>query len=174
MPVTPLHLGPALVFKAAAGVYMSLTVFAFSQVLMDVEVLIRIAVGSTRLHGFTNTILGASVVLVPAAFVGRPVCQFCLRWWNAHLSDELRPWLTFPENISWPAAWSGAALGVYSHWLLDAMMHADALPLAPFSTANPFLSWMSISGLHMLCLGSLGIGAALLLVIVVRTARGRR
>ena len=39
MPITPLHLGPGAILKAAAGQHMSLSVFAFSQITMDLEVL---------------------------------------------------------------------------------------------------------------------------------------
>ena len=46
MPVTPLHLGPGVVFKAIAGKHMSLTVFGLSQVVMDVEVVGRLVINS--------------------------------------------------------------------------------------------------------------------------------
>jgi hypothetical protein len=54
MPVTPLHLGPGVVLKAALGRNMSLTVFALCQFTMDLEVLARIALGARQLHGFTK------------------------------------------------------------------------------------------------------------------------
>ncbi len=62
MPVTPLHLGPGTALKAVLGSRMSLTVFAFSQITMDLEVLARIALGAQQLHGFTNTVLGATAI----------------------------------------------------------------------------------------------------------------
>ncbi len=68
MPVTPLHLGPGAVLKAVLGPRMSLTVFAFGQFTMDLEVLARIALGAPQLHGFTNT-----------AWVQR--CSWCHRCW---------------------------------------------------------------------------------------------
>jgi hypothetical protein len=41
MPFTPFHLGPGALFKAAGGEHFSFTIFAGSQVLMDIEPLIR-------------------------------------------------------------------------------------------------------------------------------------
>jgi hypothetical protein len=41
MPIMPLHVGPGVLLKSAAGPRMSLTGFALSQVTMDVEVLAR-------------------------------------------------------------------------------------------------------------------------------------
>ncbi|MCZ6664340.1 MAG: DUF4184 family protein, partial [Gammaproteobacteria bacterium] len=158
VPITPLHLGPALVLKAGTGKTMSLTVFAFSQVAMDVEVLVRIIIDADRLHGFSNTIFGASIVLFPSVLLGRPVCRAFLNWWNRNLSAKQRELLAVDPKISWLAAWSGGILGVYSHWFLDAMMHADALAVWPLARGNPFIDWLSIGEINGLCLGSLVVG----------------
>ena len=159
MPVTPLHIGPGTVFKSCAGKQMSLTVFALSQVLMDIEVIWRLVVNAERLHGFTNTIGGATVVLIPAVLVGRPFCEFFLHWWNKNISPEQRDLLCVDPSISWTAAWVGGLLGVYSHWFLDAIMHSDARALWPFSPTNPFNSWLSVDSVNTLCIGALAIGS---------------
>ena len=164
MPVTPLHLGPGIVLKAAIGKRLSLTVFSFSQVLMDAEVIGRLLLGAEQLHGFTNSITGATAVLLPAVLIGRPVCTWALTWWNRNLSpnDEwLRP---VEPSISFEAAWAGAALGVYSHWALDALMHADAQPLWPFSSAKPFADWLSVNAIHTGCVAFLFLGISLLVI----------
>ena len=137
---------------------MSLTVFAFSQVAMDVEVLVRIAIDADPLQVFTNTILGASVVLFPSVLLGRPVCRAFLSWWNRKLSARQSKLLSVDPDISWLAAWSGGILGVYSHWFLDAMMHADARAVWPLASGNPFIDWLSIGEINGLCLGSLVVG----------------
>lgn len=164
MPVTPLHLGPGIVLKAAFGKRMSLTVFSFSQVLMDVEVFGRLLLGAGQLHGFTNSITGATAVLLPAVLIGRPVCTWALTWWNRNLSPTdkfLRP---VEPSISLEAAWAGATLGVYSHWLLDALMHADARPFWPFSSANPFADWLSVNAINTGCVAFLLVGISLLVI----------
>lgn len=172
MPVTPLHLGPGVLFKAFAGSHLSLTMFSFTQVTMDLEVLLRFAVGSARLHGFTNSVLGATVVLLISVPVGRPLCEWFLRWWNRQLSEVQARWLGVPEDVPWRAAWAGGVLGVYSHVLLDAIMHADARPWMPFSQSNPFVDIIAIDQLNLLCLIAVFIGA--LLMGVFRLLRNSR
>lgn len=167
MPVTPLHLGPGTVLKAGGGEYMSFTVFALSQIMMDVEVVGRLLVSAERLHGFTNTLGGATVVLVPAVFIGRPAYRGFLDWWNRHLSPAQSKLMSVDASISWKVASVGAMLGVYSHWFLDAMMHADARAMWPFSTGNPFISWLSIGELNALCVASLIVGCCALMIRMV-------
>ena len=60
MPITPLHLGPGVLVKSFAGEHLSLTMFALAQITMDLEVLLRLVLKSTHLHGFTNTIITQS------------------------------------------------------------------------------------------------------------------
>lgn len=52
-----------------------------------------------------------------------------------------------------------AVIGTFSHVLLDALMHGDLAPFAPFSLANPWLGLLSVTQLHWFCLiaGLIGI-----------------
>lgn len=158
MPLTPLHLGPGILFKAFAGSHLSLCLFALTQVTMDLEVLLRLAIGGLNLHGYTNSVLGGTAVLLLSVPLGKPVCEWGLRWWNRRLNEAQARWLGVAETISWRAAWIGGVLGVYSHVFLDAMMHADASPWGPFSEANPFIGLLSIDRLNLLCLLSVLAG----------------
>ena len=165
MPITPLHFGPGTVLKVIAGQYISLTVFSFSQITMDIEVIVRLMRGAESLHGFSNTIIGATVLLIPTILVGRPVCTAFLRWWNRNLSPAQAKLMSVNSSITWKAAWIGGILGLYSHWFLDAMMHVAAQPFWPLSSSNLFVTWLSISNVNALCIWSLIIGGALLLTI---------
>ncbi len=165
MPITPLHLGPGFLVKAVAGGRLSFTVFALSQVFMDVEVIARLVLGADRLRGFSNTVLGATVVLLPAVLVGRPLCQSFIDWFTRNSSASLGSFVNPEERISWRAAWWGGVLGVYTHWFLDAMMHADAQALWPFIDNNPLINWLSIGQVNLLSLlliivGSIALGIA--------------
>ncbi len=64
--------------------------------------------------------------------------------------------------VPWNVAWVGGALGVYSHVFLDAIMHPDARPWAPFFPDNPFVGLISVGGLNALCVASLLVGIILL------------
>jgi len=107
MPVTPLHLGPGAFIKAVTGRHISLMVFAFAQFTMDLEVLFRLLTGAERLHGFSNTVIGATVVLL-----GRPLCLAVLRWWNSRLSPRQAVWLSVGPGIDRKAAWVAGIRGV--------------------------------------------------------------
>ena len=49
---------------------------------------------------------------------------------------------------------------MFGHVIPDAIMHADARPLAPFSAVNPFLDLISLTDLH-LGLVAMGVGGIL-------------
>ncbi len=144
-------MGPGAVLKAALGRRTSLTVFAFCQITMDLEVLARMVLGVQQLHGFTS----ATVLLLPSVLVGRPGCQAFLRWWNSRLSPAQARWMRMDPVVSWKAAWIGGTLGVYSLVFLDATMHTDAHPWAPLSSVNPLVGLLSYDALNGLCLVSL-------------------
>ena len=62
MPITPLHMGPGLLIKSVFRGAFSLTVFGWSQVLMDLQPLVVILTGRGRTHGITHTFVGAAVL----------------------------------------------------------------------------------------------------------------
>lgn len=162
VPFTPLHMGPGLALKALAGRHFSLMVFGFSQIAIDIEPLVRIIRGDTVLHGFTHTYLGATLIALGSALVGRPVCQFLLRYWNPDPSSPFLNWLPTAKTIPWSAAFIGAFAGTYSHVFLDSIMHSDMQPLAPISEANALLHVISVDALHLACVLSGMLGIALM------------
>jgi len=163
MPITPLHFGPGIAFKALLAGTFSFTVFALVNILVDVEPVLRVLVGADRLHAHVHTYAGATLVAIPSAIFGRPLCERALRLWNRKLDAQLARWLTVAPGISPLAAWSGALLGAWSHVALDSLMHPDMEPLWPFAPGNALLSMLSLDGLHILCIGS-GVAGAVLLI----------
>lgn len=171
MPFTPLHMGPGLAIKSFTGRHFSLMVFGFSQIAMDIEPLVRIIRGDAILHGFTHTYLGATLIGLLSAIVGRPVCQFLLRYWKPDPESPFLNWLPAAQHISWAAAIAGAFVGTYSHVFFDSIMHADMRPLAPWVEANRLLHLIAVDDLHLACVLS-GILGVLLMYAVFRI-RGR-
>lgn len=161
MPVTPFHFGPGLLIKAVAGRHVSLMVFGFSQVAMDIEVIVRAFRNDGLLHGFSHTYLGATAIGLVSVVAGRPICQALLDRWASDPKGVLETWLRGMPRISWPAAVVGAFVGTYSHVFLDSFMHADMEPLAPFSGANALLFMVSSGALHVGCALSGVLGALL-------------
>jgi hypothetical protein len=158
MPFTPLHLGPGCVAKAVLGRHFSLAVFAFAQVAMDLEVLVRILRKDDVRHGLTHTYPGAAVLGLFSLFVGRPVCRRLLSYWPATPNRPFLTWLRGDPTIPWPAAIAGAFIGTFSHVLLDSVMHADMCPLIPFTDRNALLWAVSLEALHLLCLVTAALG----------------
>jgi hypothetical protein len=170
MPFTPFHLGPAAALKAAAPRHLSFTVFGFTQVLIDLEPLYYMLRHEAILHRFFHTYAGATLVGLAGVVLGRPVCQWLLLVLHRLGNQAQRANARAASRIPLGAAVAGAFLGVYSHVLLDSIMHADIRPLAPFSQANPLFRVLSLDALHQLCLGAGIVGSIVLAV----TARSRR
>ena len=162
MPLTPFDLGPAVVLKAVWPGWFSLGVFTAVQVAIDVETVSHIATGQYPLHGPWHTVPGSvlvgAVILVPARYGLAPVSAFLRRVLAPapgiprRVIDELAP-------VSWPGAALGALLGALSHVALDAFMHPDVTPLAPWRGGNPLFVPDSSFWLHAGCLvvGLLGL-----------------
>ena len=173
MPFTPFHMGPALAVKAVCGRHFSLMVFGFSQIAIDIEPLVHIIRGDAVLHGFTHTYLGATLIALASVLVGRPVCQFLLKYWTPDPSSPFLNWLHGPKLLSWPAAIASAFVGTYSHVFLDSIMHFDMQPLAPFSDTNALLHVISVDSLHLVCVlgGVLGVLLSFAVFIIRRGAQ---
>jgi len=141
MPFTPIHLGPGAALKAIGGRHFSFMVFGGAQVLMDIEPLLGMLQGKDVLHGPTHTLLGALIIGLIAAIIGRPISEFVLRW---------RKIPHYP--FTWLASFTGAFLGTFSHVGFDAVMHSDMNPWWPLAQGNTWLGVISIDQLHLLCL----------------------
>ncbi len=153
MPFTLFHLGPGAVFKAIGGRHFSFMVFGGSQVLIDIEPLVRMELGTPILHGYSHTIVGAIAIGALSTVTGKPISEFVLRWRKIPHAP-----------ISWQAAGMGAFIGTLSHVVLDAIVHADVQPWWPIASANQFLGLMGYADMEWWCvaLGVVGaVGVAL-------------
>lgn len=151
MPLTPFHFGFGVACKAILPKHFSFSVFCFTQVVIDAEVIYAMLRGNFQLHGIFHTFLGSTFVAALCIIVGKPLCIWLKRMWNAKLDAQLKSFLTLPKGISRAAAFLGAFVGAYSHVLLDSFMHADVKPFAPISSINPMLGQLSFTQLHLLC-----------------------
>jgi hypothetical protein len=162
MPATPLHLGPGLLLKSVAGRHFSLSVFAFSQVVIDLEPAVRIVREDPILHGPTHTLLGATLIAILSVLVGKPACQWALGFWKRNPGEPFMGWLRGEERITWTAAATGAFVGTWSHVAFDSIMHWDMRPLWPWSDANALQHAISVDALQLACVAAGIAGAAIL------------
>jgi membrane-bound metal-dependent hydrolase YbcI (DUF457 family) len=165
MPITPFHFGPGALVKAAAPRHFSFTVFAFSQVLIDLETIGFFVFTGAPIHPYLHTYLGATLVFLASWWAGPPVCERVLRLWNAWLSPAQARWLAQEPRISVKAAGAGAFIGACSHVAIDSIMHGDMEPFAPFSAASPWLHAVELGTLHLACIAAGIVGVAGLIVI---------
>lgn len=166
MPFTPLHMGPGLVVKAAMQKRFSLMVFGWSQVVIDLQPLYVMLTNHGELHGFSHTLLGATLIGLFCALTGKPLGELGLRI------------LREPQHlpISWRVSAASAFIGTYSHIAIDSIMHRDVFPLAPLSNATPWHGIISIEALHVVCVAAAvlgGIGYAITRNIADKKPEGR-
>jgi hypothetical protein len=151
VPFTPFHLGPGAAFKAIGGRHFSFVVFGGSQVLMDIEPLVRMILGTSILHGPTHTLIGALFIGALASITGKPIGNFALRV----LDIPHRP-------ITWRASGIGGFVGTFSHVAFDSVMHDDVRPWWPFFDGGSLLGIVSLGALHLICLALGAVGAIVL------------
>lgn len=161
MPFTPFHMGPGLFIKALLQGSFSLMIFGWTQIVMDLQPLVAILAKQGKLHGFTHTYLGASLIAVIAVLTGKPLSEFFLSRVFRDKPHELRWWIVILS----------AFFGSFSHVLLDSIMHSDMEPLAPFSGTNSLLGLMSSTAIYQFCVYAGMAGAVLYFAIRFIIAR---
>lgn len=157
--------------KAIAPGHFSFTVFAFSQVLIDLEPIGMFIFTGAPVHPWLHTYLGATLVFLASWWLGPPVGEWAIRQWNAWLSPAQARWLAHEPRISTRAAGIGAFAGAYSHVAIDSIMHGDMEPFAPFSSAAPWVHVIPLDVLHGACVAAGIAGVAGLMVIRWLTLR---
>jgi len=172
MPITPFHFGPGALLASAAPGRISWTVFAASNVLIDLEPIGLFFLIGDPAHPWLHTVPGALAVAIVAALAGRRPCEGFLRWWNSRLSPGQAQWLGTPPEIPMASAWAGALLGTLSHVVLDAFMHGDVRILWPLQEANPLVGKVDLGLLHAGCVVA-GLAGIAILAIRRREAAGK-
>ena len=170
MPITPFHFGPGAALKALAPARFSFTVFALSQLVIDLEPVLFFLASGEPLHPYLHTYAGASAVALASLWPGRRLCEWALRAWNSRLSEAQARWMSVPAAIGPRAALAGAFLGAWSHVFIDSFMHGDLYPLAPFSQAGQLVQIVSIETLQWILVG---FGVAGLAALALLRSRGR-
>lgn len=167
MPFTPFHMGPGILIKSLLQGSFSLMVFAWAQIIMDIQPLIVLLTGNGHLHGFSHTYLGASILAIISALSGKYLSEIGLKILGIAKEDN-------PIKIHWPVAIVSAYIGTFSHVVIDSIMHADMEPFYPFSSSNNLLRMITTDQLHQFCLYSGLIGGFLYYAIQLLTTKSRK
>jgi hypothetical protein len=160
VPITPFHGGIGLACKGPLARRFSFTVFTATQVAIDLESAYFLFTGHHPVHRFFHTFIGASLVCLVVATLGKPLCEAVLSGCDRVLGAGRPSWWDDDTSISRSTALLSASVGMLGHVIPDAIMHADARPLAPFSDRNPLLGLIPLGDLHigLVVLGAIGFG----------------
>jgi membrane-bound metal-dependent hydrolase YbcI (DUF457 family) len=164
VPFTPFHVGPAISVKAVLDKKFSLLVFAWAQVVMDLQPLVVMLTGRGQIHGITHTFVGAVVLGAAAAVSGKYLGELGLNL----LAFGKRPKTVIP----WRVALLSGYLGTVSHVLLDAMIYADMAPFWPFTDANPLRFGVTSFEIIVFCVVS-GVAGLAVRGVAALVRRGR-
>lgn len=140
-------MGLGLVIKSAEPKRFSLLMFGMSQVVIDLQPLIAMTTGgSIELHGISHTIIGATFIAL-----------ICLPF--RRLLE-----IVFKQSIGAREAAVGAFVGVYSHLILDSIVHVDVSGnlFYPFHVESRLLGLLSWAGMTYFCIVLALIGSCVL------------
>ncbi|MEM1596909.1 MAG: hypothetical protein QXP31_00650 [Pyrobaculum sp.] len=133
MPLTPLHLGPALYLGVLFRGRLHLPTLLVASVAVDVEPLLVFLLGlDAPLHGPLHTFVGAAAVgaaVALAMYFLDPRLYFLYRLFRLGAGGFLKP--TLSSHLA------SGVLGAASHVLLDAPLYSEMQPLYPVA-GNPF------------------------------------
>jgi membrane-bound metal-dependent hydrolase YbcI (DUF457 family) len=130
MPLTPFHIGPALLIGLLLLKWLDLPTFLIANVIVDIEPVMVIAFGlKCPLHGFFHSFIGGTIAAFLLTIFMRTV-RPCL--------SSLLSRFKIDQSFSLKSILSASLLGVYIHIILDSRMHHDIRPFYPFDF-NPFL-----------------------------------
>ncbi|QRN84254.1 DUF4184 family protein [Chloroflexota bacterium] len=166
MPFTPIHLGIAAPVKAVSNKKFHLMIFAWAQVVMDIQPLIVILTHHGRTHGITHTFIGAIVLGLVAAVSGRYLLE---------LAGKIVNWKYLKSGVlSWKVVFISAYFGTPSHVLLDALIYPDMDFFWPFMAGNPLRIGVSSLEMYGFCLLSGLIGSVLWVILFIIRKRKMR
>tara|TARA_B100000767_G_scaffold255223_1_gene261234 strand:- start:182 stop:697 length:516 start_codon:yes stop_codon:yes gene_type:complete len=167
MPITPFHIIAGFAVKSIFNKHFSWSIFALTNIIIDVEVIYYILTIGEASHKFFHTLIGSSIVALSCAIIGIPICERLLKFWNKNLQNEKSleklKWLSTDTNITIFSSFTGAFVGAYSHIILDSLMHFDVKPFEPFFSKT-FVGIISSDLLHILLVGLFVFGSIVFFV----------
>jgi len=146
MPFTPLHFG----LNASIGIilkkYISIPMCILANVIIDIQPLLVIFFDfDLELHGFSHTLLGGTILMLPISIVLGVIIKKVYR-----------------KNIAIGSYILGGEVGVILHILLDSFMHKDVKLFWPFSDIS-FANDNMIKLVNPICI----IGYILMIILIV-------
>ena len=82
MPITPFHIIAGFAVKSIFNKHFIWSIFALTNIIIDVEVIYYIITIGEPSHKFLHTLIGSSIVALSCAIIGIPICERVLKFWN--------------------------------------------------------------------------------------------
>ncbi len=165
MPITPFHLGPGILIKAIFQGFFSLIIFGWAQILMDLQPLFAIITGVGKLHGFSHTYAGATLIAFISAYTGKWIYEMVMLFIKKDFTEYQKKLFDVPKKLTMGVCVISAFLGTYSHVVLDSIMHGDIKPFYPINLENYLYLVLSFENLHKLCIYTGIIGTTIFFAI---------
>lgn len=159
MPITPFHIIAAAPIKAIIPRHFSWSIFALTNIFIDLEPITYFLFTGIPSHKFFHSIFGATLLGLICALFFRKLCTNYIMKWNKNLHPIDRRWLEVRNSkINLFEGITGGLIGAWSHLLLDSMMHQDIKPLWPFTSKNILLDYYSNISVIYFCSCLLALG----------------
>lgn len=165
MPFTPFHMGPGIIIKALFQGFFSLIIFGWAQILMDLQPLFAIITSVGKLHGFSHTYIGATLIAFISAFTGKWIYGMVMVFIKKDFTEYQKKLFDVPKKLTTGVCIISALLGTYSHVILDSIMHGDVEPFYPVNLENNLHLVLSIENLYKLCLYTGIVGTVIFFVV---------
>ncbi len=167
MPFTPIHLGIAVPVKAVSEKKFSFLIFAWAQVVMDLQPLVVMLTQLGKVHGWSHTFLAALGLGALTSVSGKFAIEGLAKLLKIGRDGRA-------VAVPWKVANLSALFGTVSHVLLDALIYPEMTPFWPFSQTNPLYFGI---GSYQVILFYLAVGAIGRLAwatrVVIRKLRNR-
>lgn len=157
MPLTPFHLGPALLVGLLAWKYLDFSTFLAANIITDWRAaLVFLGFWPPPRHSWVHTYLGSflmALILALTMFYLRPYLSKTLEWFNLN------------QDFSKKKILKASFSGVIIHITLDAFHHPTMHPFYPLME-KPLYGTMSTLGVTMLAFTCLIVAAPLFILKV--------
>ena len=162
MPFTPFHFGFG-VFVFALCPFVDLPAILVGTVIIDIEGILYLLFKIGREHGYTHSLLGVMIYLIPTTFISWVIYKIYQR-------------ITKKEfRFNWILSGISSLLGLISHVIFDGSLYPEMMIFYPFSQVRGHIyGIMSYQTIIVMLTMMFGVGAMIVMVkSILRVKLGR-
>ncbi len=152
MPFTPFHLGfGAFVFALCP--FIDVTAILIGTIIIDIEGVLYLLFKIGALHGYTHSLLGVMIYLIPCTFFSWVFYKLYMKIANKKF------------RFNWLYSGISSLLGLVSHIIFDGSLYPEMMIFYPFSQAQGhLLGIMSYQTIIIILISMFAVGALIIAV----------